>query len=97
MLASRLFRGVTGDGREHALGRLVSRLAERAGAGRRIRVRSHAGQHGRNRSAGHLAGGRRKLEVLEPRRRRFPLAIDVVGRRRVTVGQPFQALPEVGP
>ncbi len=41
--------------------------------------------------------GRRQLKVHEPRRRRLALTVDVVRRGRVTVGQPFQPLPEVGP
>ena len=43
------------------------------------------------------AGRRRELKVLKARRRRLAFPVDVVRRGRVTVGQPFQPLPEVGP
>src|ERR1022692_4668609 len=35
--------------------------------------------------------------MYQPRRRRFPLAVDVIWRGRMAVRQAIQTLPEVGP
>jgi hypothetical protein len=41
--------------------------------------------------------GRCKLKVDEPRWRRLALPVDVIRRRRMPVGEPVQALSEIGP
>src|SRR5215472_13273584 len=82
------------------LGRRLGRPAVNLRFVRRVRTGGGGGwtcEAGRNGSERCLARRRRQLQMLEPRRRWFPVSVDMVRRRRMSVGQYFEALPEVSP